>query len=136
MPPFSQSPRSSGFQATKKACALGTRVGEWQEDPDVPFHGRILLNPDLNRLLAEMWTSMASGPAIDDQADARWGSSATLPKPISSGSALPPGPDDVDFVPHDLAPAGSVAASGLPSRPCQMVDWDDLDDDEEEFYGR
>ena len=79
---------------------------------------------------------MASGPAIDDQADARWGSSATLPKSTPSGSALLPGPDDVDFDPNDLAPAGSVAASTQPSRPCQMADWDDLDDDEEEFYGR
>ena len=99
------------------------------------FHGRILLNPDLNRLLAEMWTSMASGLAIDDQADARWGPGATLPNSTSSGSSLPPGLRDVDFDPNDLAPAGSVAASAQSSRPCQMLDWDDLDD-EEEFYGR
>jgi len=81
---------------------------------------------------------MANGPAIDDQADARWGSSAsaTLPKSASSGSALLPGPDDVDFDPNDLAPTGSVAALAQPSRPCQMVDWDDLDDEEEEFFGR
>ena len=100
------------------------------------FHDRILLNPDLNRLLAEMWTSMAGGPAIDDQPDERWSSSATLPKSASSGSALLPRPDDVDFDPNDLAPAGSVAASAQPSRPCQMMDWDDLDDEEDEFYGR
>jgi hypothetical protein len=100
------------------------------------FHDRILLNPDLIRLLAEMWTSMASGPAIDDQADARWGSGATLPKSGSSGSALLPGPGDVGFDPNDLAPAGSVATSAQPSRPCQMMDWDDLDDDDEEFFGR
>lgn len=83
-----------------------------------------------------MWTAMASGPAIDDQADARWGSGATLLKAASSGSALLPGPRDVDFDPNDLAPAGSVAASAQPSRPCQMLDWDDLDDDDDEFYGR
>jgi hypothetical protein len=79
---------------------------------------------------------MASGPAIDDQPDARWGSGVTLPKSASSGSTLLRGPDDVDFDPNDLAPGGSVAASAKPSRPCQMVDWDDLDDEEEEFYGR
>jgi hypothetical protein len=102
---------------------------------DVSFHDRILFNPDLNRLLAEMWTSMASGPAIDDQADARWGPGATLPKSASSGSALPSGPCGVDFDPNDLAPAGSEGASAKTSRPCQMMDWDDLDD-EDEFYGR
>ena len=80
---------------------------------------------------------MASGPAIDDQPDARWGSSATIPNSAPSGSTLLPGPHDEDFDPNDLAPAGSVAASAAqPSRPCQMVDWDDLDDEEEEFYGR
>ena len=79
---------------------------------------------------------MASGPAIDDQADARWGSGATLPKSGSSGSALLPGPGDVGFDPNDLAPAGSAATSAKPSRPCQMMDWDDLDDSEEEFFGR
>ncbi len=85
-----------------------------------------------------MWTSMASGPAIDDQNDARWGSGATLLKPVSSGSTLRPGPGDVDFDPNDLAPGGSMAAvaQSSSSRPCQMTDWDDLDDDEEEFYGR
>jgi len=83
-----------------------------------------------------MWTSMASGQGIDDQNDARWGPNATPQKSASSGSALLPGPGDVDFDPNDLAPAGSVAASAQSSRPCQMMDWDDLDDDEEEFYGR
>ena len=83
-----------------------------------------------------MWTSMASGPAIDDQNDVRWGSGATFPKSASSGSALVPGPGDMDFDPNDLAPAGSVVASAQPSRPCQMKDWDDLDDEEEEFFGR
>jgi hypothetical protein len=99
----------------------------------VPFHDRILLNSDTNRLLAEMWATMAGGPAIDDQADVRWGSGATLPKSASSGSALVPGPD---FDPNDLAPTGSVAASAQPSRPCQMMDWDELDDSEDEFFSR
>ena len=79
---------------------------------------------------------MASGPPIDDQADARWGSDATLPKPASSGSARLPRPGDADFDPNDLAPAGSVTVSAQTSRPCQMLDWDDLDDEEDEFYGR
>ena len=83
-----------------------------------------------------MWASMAGGPAIDDQNDVRWGSGATFFKSASSGSALVPGPGDVDFDPNDLAPAGSVAASAQPSRPCQMKDWDDLDDEEEEFFCR
>ena len=83
-----------------------------------------------------MWSSMASGPAIDDQSDARWGSGATLSKSASGGSALPVGLGDVDFDPNDLAPAGSLSTSAQPSRPRQMMDWDDLDDEEEEFYGR
>jgi hypothetical protein len=81
-----------------------------------------------------MWTSMASGPAIDEQYDARWGSGAPLPKSAASKPALLPGPGDVDFDPNDLAPAGSSAVA-QPSQLSQMVDWDDLDDDEE-FYGR
>ena len=79
---------------------------------------------------------MASGPAIDDQNDSRWSSGAILPNSTSSESALLPGTGDVDFDPNDLAPAGSVAASAQPSGPCQMMDWDDLDDEEDEFYGR
>ncbi len=120
----------------KKVCVLGMRVGELQERLGRAIPRRqILLNPDFNRLLAEMWTSMASGPAIDEQNDARWGSGVTLSKAASSGSALLPRPVDVDFDPNDLAPAGSMAAAAQPSRPSQMMDWDDLDDEEEEFYG-
>jgi hypothetical protein len=77
---------------------------------------------------------MASGPAIDDQYDARWGSGAPLVKEAPK-SASRPGPDDADFDPNDLAPVGPTGVA-QPSQPNQMVDWDDLDDDEEEFYGR
>ena len=84
-----------------------------------------------------MWTSLASGPAIDDQYDARWGSGAPLPKSAPNRPALP-GPGDVDFDPNDLPPTGSTWGSTAVARPSllsQMGDWDDLDD-EEEFYGR
>jgi hypothetical protein len=93
------------------------------------------------RLLAQVWTAMASGPAIDEQNDAQWGSNAALLKSAaaaqssSGGSALLPDPSDADFDPNNLAPAGPIA-DVQPSRPSQMMDWDDLDDDEEEFYGR
>jgi hypothetical protein len=78
---------------------------------------------------------MSSGPGIDDQYDARWGSGAPLIKAAPSEPALRPGPGDLDFDPNDLAPAGPTAVA-QPSQPNRMVDWDDLDDDEEEFYGR
>ena len=102
------------------------------EEPNVSFH---VINPKLNRLLAEVWSSMASGPAIDEQNDARWGPGATPLKSASNASAFSPGPGDEDFDPNDLAPAGSTAVA-RPSQLSQMVDWDDLDDDEDEFYGR
>ncbi|KAI0256849.1 hypothetical protein BJV78DRAFT_1167398 [Lactifluus subvellereus] len=93
-----------------------------------------------SRLLAEMWMTMASGPAIDEQYGARWGAdaarvSAIATQSASGGSAPSADPGDVDFDPNDLAPTGWAAAA-QPSRPSQMMDWDDLDDDEEEFYGR
>jgi len=88
-----------------------------------------------SRLLAEAWSSMASGPAIDEQNDARWGPGATHPKSASSVSGFLPGLGDADFDPNDLAPTGSTAVA-RPSQPSQMADWDDLDDDEDEFYGR
>ena len=84
---------------------------------------------------------MASSPAIDEQYDARWGPDAVLPESASAaqgasgGSAAPLDPNDADFDPNDLLPAGSTTEAQL-SRPSQMLDWDDLDDDEEEFYGR
>jgi hypothetical protein len=84
---------------------------------------------------------MASGPAIDEQYDARWGPDAVHPKSTvaahdaSGGSASPLDPNDADFDPNDLPPAVSTAYA-QPSRPYQMLDWDDLDDDEEEFFGR
>lgn len=84
--------------------------------------------------------AMASGPAIDEQYSARWGADAGRVSTIatqsaSGGSAPSADPGDVDFDPNDLAPTGWAAAA-QPSRPSQMMDWDDLDDDEEEFYGR
>jgi hypothetical protein len=84
---------------------------------------------------------MASGPAIDEQYNARWGphavgiKSAAVAGSSSRGSA--PDPGDADFDPNDLAPAGSIAvAQSSRARPSQMRDWDDLDEDEEEFYER
>ena len=90
------------------------------------------------RLLAEVWTTMASGPAIDEQYEARWGSGAALLKSAAAAQSAAGGsldPSDADFDPNDLAPTGSITGA-QPSRPSQMTDWDDLDDDEEEFYGR
>ena len=84
---------------------------------------------------------MAGGPAIDDQYDARWGPNAVRPKSsasaggVSGGSAPPLDPNDADFDPNDLPPASS-SANARPSRPSQMLDWDELGDDEEEFFGR
>jgi hypothetical protein len=83
---------------------------------------------------------MASDLAIDEQYNTRWGASAVRVSAAaaqSSSGGLAPSADpcDVDFDPNDLAPTGSTAAA-QPSRPSQMVDWDDLDDDEEEFFGR
>jgi len=78
---------------------------------------------------------MASGPAIDEQYEARWGSGAALLKSIAAAQSGSLDPSDADFDPNDLAPTGSIP-DAQPSRPSQMMDWDDLDDDEEEFYGR
>jgi hypothetical protein len=81
---------------------------------------------------------MASGPAIDEQYEARWGSGAALLKSVAAAQSAAGGsldPSDADFDPNDLAPTGS-RADAQPSRPGQFTDWDDLDDDEEEFYGR
>jgi hypothetical protein len=86
---------------------------------------------------------MAGGPAIDEQYDARWGPNAVRPKSEAAqgasagGSAPPLDPNDAGFDPNDLPPASWTAdAQPRASRPSQMLDWDDLDDDEEEFYGR
>jgi len=87
---------------------------------------------------------MASGPAIDEQYDARWGPDAVHPESTAaahdpSGGPPPPlDPNDADFDPNDLPPAGSTSyvQPPRPSGPSQMLDWDDLDDDEEEFFGR
>jgi len=88
-----------------------------------------------SRLLAEVWTTMASGPAIDEQYEARWGSGAALLKSVAAAQSGSLDPSDADFDPNDLAPTGSIV-DAQPSRLSQMTDWDDLDDDEEEFYGR
>ncbi len=89
----------------------------------------------LNRLLAEMWTAMASGPAIDEQYDARWGSARSTPvSGAVSGLSTPLDADHGELDPNDLAPMGSEAAVQPPKS--QWKEWDDLDDDEEEFYGR
>jgi len=87
-----------------------------------------------SRMLAEVWTAMASGPAIDEQFNARWGPHAVdIKSTVAAGSSS----GDMDFDPNDLAPAGSIAvAQSSRARPSQMRDWDDLDDDEEEFYDR
>jgi hypothetical protein len=97
----------------------------------------------LKRRLAEMWMSMAGDSAIDEQCEARWGANAvpvsSATAQIASGSrsaaARSADPSDVDFDPNDLAPTGWTTAA-QPSRPSQMMDWDELDDEEEEFYGR
>jgi hypothetical protein len=117
-----------------KACVLGMRVGEYEEDVPFPEWD----DPDSHRLLAEMWTAMASGPAIDEQHHARWGPHAVDIKSAVAAESASRGyadPGDVDFDPNDLAPAGSIAVA-RPPRSNQMREWDDLDDDEEEFYDR
>jgi hypothetical protein len=80
---------------------------------------------------------MASGPAIDEQYDARWGPSAAHPSSTAAAHDASGGPPP-DFDPNDLPPAGSTSyvQPSQASRPSQMLDWDDLDDDEEEFFGR
>ncbi|KAI0006174.1 hypothetical protein BJV74DRAFT_802632 [Russula compacta] len=109
--------------------AVATELG-------LPSDDKSMCAGNESRLLAEMWTAMASGPAIDEQNNARWGADAAPLKSAAttqSASAVDLG--DVDFDPNDLAPSGSMAVAQR-SGPSQMMDWDDLDDDEEEFYGR
>ena len=115
------------------------RAGEWAEYVQLAPSPQHLAQSGFQiRLLAEVWTAMASGPAIDEQYDARWGSGAALLKSAAAARGAAGGsldPSDADFDPNDLAPTGSIV-DAQPSRPSQMIDWDDLDDDEEEFYGR
>jgi hypothetical protein len=120
------------------------RVGEYAKDVLLQMPRQHLAQFGFRiRLLAEVWTAMAGGPAIDEQYNARWGPNAVRPKSeaaaqgASGGSAPPLDPNDAGFDPNDLPPASSAAdAQPQASRPSQMLDWDDLDDDEEEFYGR
>lgn len=80
---------------------------------------------------------MASGPAIDEQNNARWGADAAPLKSAATTQSVSVDLGDMDFDPNDLAPSGSGSiAVAQRSGPSQMMDWDDLDDDEEEFYGR
>ncbi|KAI0273444.1 hypothetical protein BC834DRAFT_853839 [Gloeopeniophorella convolvens] len=96
-----------------------------------------------SRLLAEMWTAMASGPAIDEQYSARWGADAVPSASKTPGAGTASGsrasavldPGDPDFDPNDLAPVG-VSGLAQPSRAEQYDSWDELDDDEEEHYAR
>lgn len=88
-----------------------------------------------SRLLAEMWTAMASGLAIDEQYDARWGSDKATSTPVSAtalGVSTPLNAGGEEPDPNDLAPMGSEAAV---QPKCQWREWDDLSDDEE-YYGR
>ncbi|KAI0053886.1 hypothetical protein FA95DRAFT_1673795 [Auriscalpium vulgare] len=87
-----------------------------------------------SRLLAEMWYSLADGPAIDQQ-------SAMRPSNMSApASACPPpavafDPDDPDFDPNDVQPMPAVK----PMPAASTVDWHDNPDwsdpdDDERFY--
>jgi len=66
-----------------------------------------------SRLLAEMWTTMASGLTIDEQYDARWGSDKPSSTPVStsaSGVSTPLNTNGEEFDPNDLAPMSSKTA--------------------------
>ncbi|KAF8274876.1 hypothetical protein EI94DRAFT_1711916 [Lactarius quietus] len=89
-----------------------------------------------SRLLAEMWTAMASGVAIDEQYDARWGSGTARSTPASgavSGVSTPLNGDGEELDPNDLAPMGPGAT--VQPKCQQWSEWDDLSDGEE-YYGR
>lgn len=82
-----------------------------------------------------MWTTMASGLAIDEQYDARWGSDKATSTPVSataSGVSTPRNADGEELDPNDLAPMGSEAAVQPES---QWREFDDLSDDDG-YYGR
>ncbi|KAH9005310.1 hypothetical protein EDB86DRAFT_2882847 [Lactarius hatsudake] len=110
--------------------AVATELG-------LPCDDKTMCAGNESRLLAEMWTAMASGPAIDEQYDARWGSDTSRSTPVSgaaSGLSTPLDADHEEFDPNDLAPMGSEAVVQPPKS--QWKEWDDLSDDEEGFYGR
>ncbi|SRR6266404_4354312 len=106
-----------------KACALGMRAGERAGAMCTAW------SYSLNRLLAEMWTAMASGPAIDEQYDARWGSDRSTPVSGSTSVSTPLNAGNEELDPNDLAPMSSGAAV-RPPQTNQWKEWDDLDDDE------
>lgn len=79
---------------------------------------------------------MASGLAIDEQHDARWGSGKAGSTSVSatvSGVSTPLNANGGELDPNDLAPMGSEAA--VPRVLQQWSEWDDLSDDDG-FYGR
>ena len=83
-----------------------------------------------------MWTAMASGLAIDEQNDARWGSGKAKSTSVSatvSGVSTPLNADGEELDPNDLAPMGSEVA--VPKTIQHWSEWDDLSDDDG-FYGR
>ncbi|KAI9437821.1 hypothetical protein BJY52DRAFT_1325281 [Lactarius psammicola] len=117
-------------ESTAPLAAVATELG-------LPCDDKSMCAGNESRLLAEMWTAMASGPPIDEQYDARWGSDTARSTPVSgaaSGVSTPLDADHEELDPNDLAPMGSEAAVQPPKS--QWKEWDDLDDDEEEFYGR
>lgn len=117
-----------------KACALEMTAGERSLR-----HVRSGAHSRLDRLLAEMWTTMASGLTIDEQYDARWGSDKPRSTPASasaSGVSTPLNMDGEEFDPNDLAPMSSEAAVQPNVQPkSRWTEWDDLDDDDG-YYGR
>ncbi|KAI9507364.1 hypothetical protein F5148DRAFT_120411 [Russula earlei] len=124
--------RTRYTDSSASLVAIATELGIQADD-------RNICAGNESRLLAAMWSSMASGPAIDEQYEARWGVNAVAIRPAAGGSlaelAPPLDPGDVTFDPNDLAPVSSIT-EGQTRRRVQMMEWDDLDDEEEEFYDR
>ena len=78
---------------------------------------------------------MASGLAIDEQFDVRWGpdkARSTSVSAATSGVSTPLNADGDELDPNDLAPMGSEAVVQPKN---QWKEWDDLSDDDE-YYGR
>jgi hypothetical protein len=81
---------------------------------------------------------MASGLAIDEQYDARWGSDIARSTSVSaaSGVSTPLDANGEELDPNDLAPMGLEAAVQPNVQPkSQYTEWDDLSDDDG-YYGR
>ena len=81
-----------------------------------------------------MWTAMASGLAIDEQYDARWGSN-TVRSTSVSGVSTPLDANGEELDPNDLAPMGSEAPVQSSAKNNQWKEWDELDDDDDGYYG-